>query len=105
MVLSCERLIGSIIEANNHDLFPVFNVCHESLDTVRDMGPHRAGASVCVQRHPSRPLSSAFEQDTRAYVKHNRYEPSLDLWRMPSTRNQCPATGVDLWSLMIGMDF
>jgi hypothetical protein len=54
---------------------------------------------------PSRPLSSAFEQDTRAYVKHDRYELSLDLWRMPSAGNQRPATGIDLWSLMIGMDF
>ena len=37
---------------------------------------------------PIRPLSIAFEQDTRAYVKLDRYELSLDLW-----------------SLMIGMDF
>jgi len=54
---------------------------------------------------PIRPLSNAFEQDTRAYVKHDRYELSLDLWRMPSTGTQRPATGIDLWSLMIGMDF
>ena len=54
---------------------------------------------------PIRPLSSAFKQDTQAYVKHDRYELSLDLWRMPSTGNQRPATGIDLWSLMIGMDF
>ena len=54
---------------------------------------------------PSRPLSSAFEQDTRAYVKQDRYELSLDLWRMPSIGNQRPATGIDLWSLMIGWDF
>jgi len=54
---------------------------------------------------PRRPLSSAFKQDTQAYVKHDRYELSLDLWRMPSTGNQRPATGIDLWSLMIGMDF
>jgi len=54
---------------------------------------------------PSRPLSSAFEQDTRAYVKQDRYELSLDLWRMPSAGNQRPATGIDLWSLMIGVDF
>ena len=54
---------------------------------------------------PIRPLSSAFEQDTRAYVKHDGYELSLDLWRMPSAGNQRPATGIDLWSLMIGMDF
>ena len=54
---------------------------------------------------PGRPLSSAFEQDTRAYVKHDRYELSLDLWRMPSAGNQRPATGIDLWSLMIGVDF
>lgn len=37
---------------------------------------------------PISPISSAFEQDTRAYVKRDRYELSLDLW-----------------SLMIGMDF
>jgi hypothetical protein len=54
---------------------------------------------------PIRPLSIAFEQDTRAYVKLDRYELSLDLWRMPSAGNQRPATGIDLWSLMIGMDF
>lgn len=54
---------------------------------------------------PIRPLSSAFEQDTRAYVKQGRYELSLDLWRMPSAGNQRPATGIDLWSLMIGVDF
>ena len=54
---------------------------------------------------PIRPLSSAFEQDTRAYVKQGRYELSLDLWRMPSAGNPRPATGIDLWSLMIGVDF
>lgn len=54
---------------------------------------------------PVRPLSIAFEQDTRAYVKLDRYEVSLDLWRMPSAGNQRPVTGIDLWSLMIGMDF
>jgi hypothetical protein len=54
---------------------------------------------------PIRPLSSAFEQDTRAYVRHDKYELSLDLWRMPSAGNVRPATGIDLWSLMIGVDF
>jgi hypothetical protein len=54
---------------------------------------------------PIRPLSIAFEQDTRAYVKLDRYELSLDLWRIPSAGNQRPATGIDLWSLMIGMNF
>ena len=54
---------------------------------------------------PIRPLSIAFEQDTRAYVKLDRYELSRDLWRIPSAGNQRPATGIDLWSLMIGMDF
>jgi len=54
---------------------------------------------------PIRPLSSAFEQDTRAYVKYESYELSLDLWRMPSAGNQRPVTGIDLWSLMIGVDF
>ena len=54
---------------------------------------------------PIRPLSIAFEQDTRAYVKQDRYELSLDLWRMPSAWNQRPVTGIDLWSLMMGIDF
>jgi hypothetical protein len=54
---------------------------------------------------PIRPLSSAFEQDTRAYVKLETYELSLDLWRMPSAGNQHTAMGIDLWSLMIGVDF
>ena len=54
---------------------------------------------------PIRPLSSAFEQTTRAYVKHDWYELSLDLWRMPSAGPQRPVTGIDLWSLMIGVDF
>ena len=54
---------------------------------------------------PIRPLSSAFEQDTRAYVKLETYELSLDLWRMPSAGNQRIAMGIDLWSLMIGVDF
>lgn len=54
---------------------------------------------------PIRPLSIAFEQDTRAYVKHEKFELSLDLWRMPSAGNQRSVTGIDLWSLMIGVDF
>ena len=54
---------------------------------------------------PIRPLSSAFEQDTRAYVKQDRYELSLDLWRMPSATTPRPTMGIDLWSLMIGVDF
>ena len=45
---------------------------------------------------PIRPLSIAFEQDTRAYVKLDRYELSLDLWRIPSAGNQRPATGIHL---------
>lgn len=28
-------------EANNHDLFAVFNVCHKFIDAVRDIGPNR----------------------------------------------------------------
>ena len=54
---------------------------------------------------PIRPLSIAFEQDTRAYVKNDKYELSLDLWRMPSAGNQRTAMGIDLWSLTIGLDF
>jgi hypothetical protein len=54
---------------------------------------------------PIRPLSIAFEQDTRAYVKHDGYELSLDLWRMPSAGIQRPPMGIDLWSLMIGIEF
>jgi len=52
-----------------------------------------------------RPLSIAFEEDTRAYVKHDTYELSLDLWRMPSAGNQRTPMGIDLWSLTIGLDF
>jgi hypothetical protein len=54
---------------------------------------------------PIRPLSIAFEQDTRAYVKLEKYELSLDLWRMPSVGNQRTPMGIDLWSLTIGLDF
>jgi hypothetical protein len=54
---------------------------------------------------PIRPLSIAFEQDTRAYVKYDRYGLSLDLWRMPSAGSQRSATGIDLWSFTIGVDF
>jgi hypothetical protein len=54
---------------------------------------------------PIRPLSIAFEQDTRAYVKYDRYELFLDLWRMPSVGSQRPAMGIDLGSVMIGVDF
>jgi hypothetical protein len=54
---------------------------------------------------PVRPFSIAFEQDTRAYVKLDMYELSLDLWRMPSATTQRPAMGIDLWSLMMGIDF
>ncbi len=54
---------------------------------------------------PIRPLSSAFEQDTRAYVEQGGYVLSLDLWRMPNTGIQRPAMGIDLWSLMIGIEF
>jgi len=54
---------------------------------------------------PIRPLSIAFEHDTRAYVKHDRYGLSIDLWRMPSAGSQRPAMGIDLWSLMVGVDF
>jgi hypothetical protein len=54
---------------------------------------------------PIRPLSIAFEQDTRAYVKLEKYELSLDLWRMPSVGNQRTPMGIDLWSFTIGLDF
>ena len=54
---------------------------------------------------PLRPLSIAFEEDTRAYVKHDTYELSLDLWSMPSAGTQRSAMGIDLWSFMIGVDY
>jgi hypothetical protein len=54
---------------------------------------------------PIHPLSIAFEEDTRAYVKRDEYELSLDLWRMPSAGNQRTPMGIDLWSLTIGLDF
>ena len=92
-------------ETNNHDLFTIFNVCHESRDTVRYIGQHSLERPYAFRDTPIRPLSIAIEQDTRAYVKQDRYELSLDLWRMPSAGNQRPAMGIDLWSLMIGMDF
>ncbi len=37
-------------------------------------------------------------------MKNERYELSLDLCDA-SAGNQRPATGIDLWSLMIGVDF
>ena len=37
---------------NNYDMFTVFHVYRESFDTVRDIGPHRPGSSVCVHRDP-----------------------------------------------------
>jgi len=40
--------------------------------------------SYAFRDTPIRPLSIAFEQDTRAFMKYERYELSLDLWRMPS---------------------
>ena len=73
--------------------------------------PCETSAHTCLDRPyafrdtPILPLSIAFEQDTRAYVKLDRYELSLDLWRMPSAGSQRPPMGIDLWSLMIGMDF
>jgi hypothetical protein len=54
---------------------------------------------------PIRPLSVAFEQDTRAFVERGGYELSLDLWRMPSAGSPRSATGIDLWSIMITIDF
>ena len=71
-------------------------------DTLASTGLERPYA---FRDTPIRPLSIAIEQDTRAYVKQDGYELSLDLWRMPSAGNQRPAMGIDLWSLMIGMDF
>ena len=86
-------------------MFTVIHVYRESPDTVRDIGPTGLERPYAFIENPIRPLSSAFEQDTRAYVKQGRYELFLDLWRMPSAGNQRSATGIDLWSLMIGVDF
>ncbi len=74
----------------------------ESCDTSVHIGLERPYAFIDA---PIRTLSTAFEQDTRAYVKQGGYELSLDLWRMPTVGNQRPAMGIDLWSLMIGIDF
>jgi hypothetical protein len=72
--------------------------CETSVRTGLD----RASAFI---ETPIRPFSIAFEQDTRAYVKLDRYELSLDMWRMPSATTPRPAMGIDLWSLMMGIDF
>ncbi len=55
-------------------------------------GLDRASAFI---ETPILPFSIAFEQDTRAYVKLDRYELSLDLWRMPSATTPRPAMGID----------
>jgi len=54
---------------------------------------------------PFRPLSTAFELDTRAVLTDKTYSVSLDLWRMPSAGAPRNPTGIDLWSLMIGVNF
>jgi len=54
---------------------------------------------------PVRPLSSAFELDTHAVLTDKTYSVSLDLWRNPSVGSPRGATGIDLWSLMIGVNF
>jgi hypothetical protein len=55
---------------------------------------------------PFRPLSTAFEIDTRAILTDKEYFLSLDLWKFPQTGYyQRPASGIDLWSLMIGVNF
>ena len=54
---------------------------------------------------PYRPLSSAFELDTRAYIRAEQVSLSLDLWRNPSVGSPRTSTGIDLWSLMIGWSF
>ena len=72
---------------------------------MRDTGRTGLERPYAFRDTPIRPLSIAFEQDTRAYVMYDRYELSLDLWRMPSAGSQRPATGIDLWSLTIGVGF
>jgi len=55
---------------------------------------------------PIRPLSTAFELDTRAILTNKEYFLSLDLWRFPQRGYYVrPATGIDLWSVMIGVNF
>jgi hypothetical protein len=54
---------------------------------------------------PYRPLSSAFELDTRAVLTDKTYSLSLDLWRNPSAGSPRSATGIDFWSLMFGVSF
>jgi len=53
----------------------------------------------------TRPLSTYFEIDTRAVLTDKEYFLSLDLWKMPSAGAPRPASGIDLWSLMIGVNF
>jgi hypothetical protein len=52
-----------------------------------------------------RPLSTTFEIDTRAVLTDKEYFLSLDLWKAYSAGHQRPSTGIDLWSLMIGVNF
>lgn len=53
-----------------------------------------------------RPMSTAFELDTMAFVRYkDRYQLSLDLWRIPTAGVNRTPTGIDLWSVMIGVRF
>jgi len=54
---------------------------------------------------PVRNLSSSFELDTRAVLTDKTYSLSLDLWRNPQAGAPRGTTGIDLWSLMIGVNF
>ena len=54
---------------------------------------------------PLRPLSSSFELDTRAMITDKHYSLSLDLWRNPSAGAPRSTTGIDLWSVMVGVSF
>jgi len=57
-------------------------VMYECCDTVREICQLRPWAALCAHRNPIRPLSSAFELDTRAYVEQGGYV-------LPSTCGEC----------------
>lgn len=51
------------------------------------------------------PLSTRFEQDTRAYIQKDSLSLNVDLWKIPVAGAPRTPTGIDLWSLTIGVSF
>lgn len=54
---------------------------------------------------PIRTLSSSYELDTRAVVTDKHYSLALELWRNPEAGKPRGSTGIDVWSLMLGVNF